>query len=114
MGQQAGQGQPQQGQQPQQPGQQQPPANVPPEALMALLSFLQRMGPNLQPGQPAPAGAEGPAQMSMQQLLPMLLHLLTMNPQQQQAPQQQQQAQQQAQQPPELVKMMGQMGLKVK
>jgi hypothetical protein len=111
---------PQMGQQPQgQPPQQgQPqggqPANVAPEALMALLSFLQRLGPNLQQGQSAPQGGSEVGQGSLQQLMPMLLHLLSQNPQQAQQQQGQQQQAQQAQEPPQILQMLSKMGLTVK
>jgi hypothetical protein len=81
---------------------------------MALLSFLQRLGPNLQQGQVAPAGGSEVGQGSLMQLMPMLLKLLSANPQQAQQQQGQQQQAQQAQEPPQILQMLAKMGLTVK
>jgi hypothetical protein len=113
-GQQQGQGQAQ-GQQKGQGGQQPPPpASVPPEALMALLSFLMQKGGDTKPGEPAPAGATESSQGSLTQILPMIMKMLSSNPQQAQGQQAVQQGQQQAQQPPEILKMLSQLGLGIK
>lgn len=112
------QGAQQKGQKPgqgQQQGQQQPqPANVPPEALMALLSFLMQKGGDTKPGEPAPAQATDSSQGSLTTLLPMIMKMLSQNPAQAQGAKQLQQGQQQAQQPPQILQMLSQMGLGIK
>src|ERR1700729_1830926 len=88
-------GKPQQGQQQGQPGQQQPaPASVPPEALMALLSFLMQKGGDMKPGEPAPAQATDASQGTLTQILPMLMKMLSQNPAQAKGQQAVQQGQQ--------------------
>ncbi len=107
----------QQGQQPgqgQQAGQPPSPASVPPEALMSLLSFLMQKGGDMKPGEPAPAGATDASQGSLAQILPMIMQMLSQNPGQAKGQQAAQQGQQQAQQPPEILKMLSQLGLGIK
>jgi hypothetical protein len=81
---------------------------------MALLSFLMQKGGDTKPGEPAPAGATDASQGSLTQILPMLMKMLSQNPQQAQGQQALQQGQQQAQQPPEILKMLSQLGLGIK
>lgn len=109
-GQQQGQGQAQG----QQAGQPPSPASVPPEALMSLLSFLMQKGGDMKPGEPAPAGATDASQGSLAQILPMIMQMLSQNPGQAKGQQAAQQGQQQAQQPPEILKMLSQLGLGIK
>jgi hypothetical protein len=82
--------------------------------LMALLSFLMKKGGDIKPGEPAPASGTDVSQGSLSQILPMLMKMLSQNPQQQQGQQAVQQGQQQAQQPPEILKMLSQLGLGIK
>lgn len=119
---------PQQGQPGQQPqgkgqqgqGQQQgqsagpPAASVPPEALMALLSFLMQKQGDVKPGEPAPAQATDASQGNLTQILPMIMKMLSQNPQQAAGDKQLQQGQQQAQQPPQILQMLSQLGLGIK